>query len=105
MTQDLSAAVEFRGYPMQLDHAPLARERPVSMPGIMRASECDKGPGRHHLGNHVIEIVRRSKQSQSTASVFPARIHVDQHGDDFFLRVRVDLAIFDGTLAAHRYHG
>src|SRR5262249_41166741 len=105
MTQDLSAPVEFRGYPVQLNHAPLAYERPVSMPGIMRAPECDKRPGRRHFGNHVIEIIRRSKQSQSTVGTFPTRIHVDQRGDDFFLRVCVDLTIFDDALAAYCYHG
>jgi hypothetical protein len=63
VTQDLSAPLELRGYPVQLHHASLAHEWSVSMPGIMSSPECDKRPGWRHLCNHVIEITRRSKQS------------------------------------------
>ena len=52
---------------------------------------------------HVIDIVRRLQQSQPASDAFPGRVHVEQHRDNFRLRVSVDFSVL--LLRAAPAHG
>src|SRR5437763_4414332 len=102
MSQHGNAPVALRIDPVELDHATRAGKRLVSMPGIIGAPERDeRALRRRHLRHHVFEVFAVAEQAQASARGFPARVHVDQHGDDLALRVRVDLAVPRIAAAAH----
>src|SRR5271166_3232255 len=94
VAQHGDAAVAFRRDPVELDHAALARERLVAVPGIVGALEGQKRPGRgRNLHDRIVEAVGRFQQPQPPARMLPLRVHVDQNGDDLARRVGMDAPV------------
>src|SRR5262245_32449193 len=101
----LAAHHGLTGNPVKLDHAAWARERLVTMPRIIAATERQQCPfSWRDLQNHVVEIVSGTEQPKPATSGLPPRIHIDQDRDDFCLRISMDFAVLFAATAAHGDH-
>src|SRR5437868_9948741 len=99
-------AAAFGGHPVELNDAPLALERLMPVPGIVRAPEGhERALDRRHFGDEIVEILARAQQAQAAARLLPGRVHVQEHGDDLAFRVGMDLAIAAAAASAHRSGG
>src|SRR5579862_2502054 len=99
-------AIALRRKPVELNDATLADERFVTVPRIAAALErqqCSSDGG--NFDNDIVKIVRRSQQSQPSTGLIPALVHVNEDGDDFGLRIGVDLAVAGTASAAHGRNG
>src|SRR6478735_5496249 len=83
-------------HPGDLDHAPLAREWQVAVPGMVGAQECEhRAHGRRHFELVAVVVLVVIENPEATPLVLlPRVIHVDEHGHDLGRAVRVDGAVF-----------
>src|SRR5690242_9836158 len=81
-------------HPVELDDAARTVERLESVPGVGRVLEDEERAfiGRH-FGDDVVEIVRRTQQTQPPGRALPLAVHIDENGDQLALAVGVDLAV------------
>src|ERR1700733_12814711 len=95
--------IAFRCDPVELDDAAFACKRLVPVPGIVGPFEREqRSLGRRHLHDHVVEVVGRFQESQATAGILPARVHVDKDRDDLAFRIGMDPSILRAALTPNR---
>src|SRR5882672_3098630 len=90
---------------VELDGAPLAVERLVSVPAVRGDLEdqAASGVGRY-LGGVAREVVVVVEEPQAPFGRAPAGVQVEQHGDQLGFRIGVDPAVLFPRAAANREH-
>src|ERR1700722_9113435 len=98
--------IAFRSDPVELDDPAFASERLVAMPGIFGPLEREqRSLGRRHLHDHIVEVVGRFQESQATAGILPARVHVNEDRNDLAFGVGMDAPILGAALTPNRRRG
>src|ERR1700722_2543770 len=103
VAQHRHPAIAFRSDPVELDDPAFAGERLVPVPGIVGPFEREqRSLRRRDLHDHVVEVVGRFQQTQATAGILPARVHVDKDRDDLAFRIGMDPSILRAALTPNR---
>ena len=106
MAQQGQALVAAVVHPVELDHAALAFEGQMAVPGAVGTQKGDeRAVGRRNFDGHIVDVFTRTKETEAAAGIVPRGIQVEQHGDNFAGGIVVDLAVVRAATAAHRDGG